>query len=41
MCDMTQFVIDVPVLNETAATLVEHFMQHIFFKGLEFLILLF
>ena len=28
MCDMTQFVVVVPVPNEVASTLAEHFMQH-------------
>ena len=32
ICDMTQFVIVVPVLNETASTLTEYFMQHILLK---------
>ena len=32
MCDMIQFVIIVPVLDETAATLAEHFIQRVFLK---------
>ena len=32
MCGMTQFVIAVPVPNETAATLTEHFIQHVLLK---------
>ena len=32
MCDMTQFVIVVPVPDEIASTLVENFMQHVFLK---------
>ena len=32
MCDMTQFVVVVPVLNEVASTLSEHFMQHVLLK---------
>ena len=32
MCGMTQFVIAVPVPNETVATLTEHFMQHVLLK---------
>ena len=29
MCDMTQFVVVVPVPDETSATLAEYFMQHV------------
>ena len=32
MCDMTQFIIVIPVPNETSATLVDHFMQHAHLK---------
>ena len=32
MCDMTQFVIVVPVPNEIATTLAEYFMQHVLLK---------
>ena len=32
MCDMTQFVVVVPVPDETSATLVSHLMQHILMK---------
>ena len=32
MCDMTQFFIVVPVPDETAATLAEHFIQHVLLK---------
>ena len=29
MCDMTRFIIVIPVPNKTAATLAEHFIQHV------------
>ena len=32
MCDMTQFVVVVPVPDETPATLTSHFMQHVLLK---------
>ena len=32
MCDMIQFVVVVPVLDETSATLASYFMQHVFLK---------
>ena len=32
MCDMTQFVVVVPVPDETSATLAEYFMQHVLLK---------
>ena len=32
MCDMSQFVVGVPVPDETSATLVEYFFQHILMK---------
>ena len=32
MCDMTQFVVVVPVPNEVASTLAENFMQHVLLK---------
>ena len=32
MCAMTQFVVVVPVLDETSATLASHFMQHVLMK---------
>ena len=32
MCDITQFVVVVPVPNEVASTLAEHFMQHVLLK---------
>ena len=32
MCDMTQFVVVVPVLDDTSATLASHFIQHILLK---------
>ena len=32
ICDMTQFVIVVPVSNETSATLTENFIQHVLLK---------
>ena len=32
ICDMTQFVIIVPVPDEVASTLAEHFMQHVLLK---------
>ena len=32
MCDMTQFVVLVPVLDEASATLASHFMQHVLLK---------
>ena len=32
MCDITQFVVIVPVPDETSATLTSHFMQHVLLK---------
>ena len=32
MCDMTQFVVVVPVPDETSATLASYFMQHVLLK---------
>ena len=32
MCDMTKFVVVVPVPDETSATLASHFMQHVLLK---------
>ena len=41
MCDMTQFIIDVPVKNETSSILVDHFIQHILLKfGIYHLVIL-
>ena len=41
MCDMTQFVIVVPVPNETASTLAENFVQHVLLKfGIRHLVIL-
>ena len=32
MCDMTRFVVVVPVPDETSATLASYFMQHVLLK---------
>ena len=32
MCDMTQFVVVLPVPDETSATLASHFMKHVLLK---------
>ena len=41
MCDMSQFVVGVPVINESSATLAENFLQHVLMKfGLCYLIII-
>ena len=41
MCDMYQFVVVVPVPDETSATLVDRFVQHVLMKfGMCYLIVL-
>ena len=41
ICDMTRFVVDVPVPNEISATLADHFMQHVILKfGIYYLVIL-
>ena len=32
MCDMNQFVVVIPVTNETSITRVDHFIQHVILK---------
>ena len=32
MCDMNQFVVVIPVTNETSVTRVDHFIQHVILK---------
>ena len=41
MCDMSQFVIVISILDESSATLASHFMQHVLMKfGLFHLVVL-
>ena len=41
MCDMTQFVVVVPIPNETSTTLADHSMQHILLNfGIYYLVIL-
>ena len=41
MCDMSQFVVDIPVPDENSATLAINFMQHVLIKfGIRYLVVL-
>ena len=41
MCDMSQFVVDIPVPDENSATLAINFMQHVLIKfGICYLVVL-